>query len=346
MGFRPRSIAVGDFNGDGIDDLATAHCGSRDVSVLLGNGDGTFQPERRGPYVGECPTSIAVGDFNGDGKEDVVTANLVSGDVTILLGNGDGSFRAFRVYATDDDPLPRPNSVVVGDFNGDGIQDLAVANDRVDNVAVLLGNGDGTFQRIGNFHLGASVGPRSVVIGDFNRDGIQDLATANSASRDVSILIGNGDGTFQQARNFPTGEFRPLESVAVGDFNDDGIEDLAAVGWSINGWTLLGNGDGSFQPARAFAVGWFPLYSVVVGDFNGDGKQDLALANTGLHSVSILLGNGDGSFQQARNFPVGNGPLSVAIGDFDGDKILDLATVNHDSDSVTVLLGNGDGRFK
>jgi VCBS repeat protein len=186
-----------------------------------------------------------------------------------------------------------PTSVAVGDFNGDGVQDLAVANFNSNNVSVLLGNGDGSFQAARNFGVGFN--PVSVAVGDFNCDGVQDLAVANFNSANVSVLLGNGDGSFRAAQNFAVGTLP--SSVAVGDFNGDGVQDLAVansgleeVSGSANVSVLLGNGDGSFQGARNFAAGSLP-YSVAVGDFNGDGLPDLAVANAYSNNVSVLINN-------------------------------------------------------
>ncbi len=178
------SMAVGDFNGDGKPDLVVANVDSDTVSVLLGNGDGTFQTAQNFG-AGRGPRSVAVGDFNGDGKLDLAVANFYSNNVSVLLGNGDGTFQAARNFAVGNGPY----SVAVGDFNGDGVQDLAVANFNSNNVSVLPGNGDGTFQAAVNF--GAGVFPSSVAVGDFNGDGLQDLAVANQGSNNVSVLINN-----------------------------------------------------------------------------------------------------------------------------------------------------------
>jgi hypothetical protein len=214
-GTNPDSAAVGDFNGDGKLDLAVANEGSDNVSILLGNGDGTFQAAV--DYgAGTDPDSVAVGDFRGNGKLDLVVANYYSNNVSILLGNGDGTFQAAVNYG-----VSAPTSVAVGDFNGDGKLDLAVAN--VFSVSVLLGNGDGTFQAAVNYGAGAE--PAWVAVGDFNGDGKLDLAVANVATGNVSVLLGNGDGTFQAAVNYGAGIG---ESVAVGDFNGDGRLDLAS----------------------------------------------------------------------------------------------------------------------
>ena len=341
-GYDPMSVAVGDFNGDGVPDLVVANRVFNNVSVLLGNGDGTFQAAQ--PIsAGTRPIFVAIGDFNGDGKLDLVVANEGSNNVSVLLGNGQGAFQAAQNFAAG----TNPQSVAVGDFNGDGKLDLAVANEGSGDVSVLLGNGDGTFQTAVAFATGTN--PQSVAVGDFNGDGKLDLAVANGgdfssgAGGNVTVLLGNGDGTFQTALAFAAGDIP--QSVAVGDFNGDGKPDLAVANLrSGDVSVLLGNGDGTFQAAQNFPAAG--ASSIAVGDFNGDGKVDLAVASG---SVSVLLGNGDGTFQAARGFVVGGSPWAVAMGDFNGDGKLDLATANGggglEPGTVSVLMGNGDGTF-
>jgi len=235
-----------------------------------------------------------------------------------------------------------PDSAAVGDFNGDGKLDLAVANEGSNNVSILLGKGDGTFQAAVDY--GAGSNPSSVAVGDFRDDGKLDLVVANDGSDNVSILLGNGDGTFQAAVNYGVGS--APTSVAVGDFNGDGKLDLAVVNELSNNFSiLLGNGDGTFQAAVNYGAG-LSLFSVAVGDFNGDGKLDLAVASGGSDYVSVLLGNGDGTFKTAVQYVAGLEPISVAVADFNGDGKLDLAVANYESNNVSILLGKGDGTFQ
>jgi hypothetical protein len=232
-----------------------------------------------------------------------------------------------------------PFSVAIADFNGDGKVDMAVTNGGSNNVSVLLGKGDGTFQAAVNYPAGTN--PTSVTVGDFNGDGKLDLAVANNGTNTVSIFLGKGDGTFQAAVNYPTGT-NPT-SVAAGDFNGDGKLDLVvANGGSGNVSILVGNGDGTFQTRLDYSVASAPR-SLAVGDFNGDGKLDLAVANSGSGNISIILGNGDGTFQTAVDYPAGPNSNSVAVGDFNGDGKLDLAVAN--DHGVNIFLGNGDGTF-
>jgi len=318
-GTDPDSVAVGDFNGDGKLDLAVANVGSNNVSILLGNGDGTFQAAV--DYgAGSNPDSVAVGDFRGDGKLDLVVANDGSNNVSILLGNGDGTFQAAVNYGVGS----APTSVAVGDFNGDGKLDLAVANELSNNVSILLGNGDGTFQAAVSYGAGMTL--FSVAVGDFNGDGKLDLVVADAVSDYISVLLGNGDGTFKTAVQYVAG-LEPF-SVAVADFNGDGKLDLAVAnneGGNVS--ILLGNGNGTFKAAVNYGTGTAPG-AVAVGDFNGDGKLDLVVGganSNNVNVVSVLLGNGDGTFQAAVNYGAGAGQTSVAVGDFNGDGRLDLA---------------------
>jgi len=321
-------------------DLAVANLGSNNVSILLGNRDGTFGAPTNFA-VGNTPIHVASGDFNGDGKLDLAVVNNVSNNVSILLGNGDGTFGAPTNFAVGNTPV----YVAVADFNGDGKLDLAVTNELASTVSILLGNGDGTFGAQTTYAVGDE--PIGIAVGDFNGDGKLDLAVSNASanSQSVSILLGNGNGTFGQATNFAVGGITPVHIVA-GDFNGDGKLDLATANEnSGNISILLGTGTGSFGTATTFVVGNTPD-RIAVGDFNGDGKLDLAVSNARSNDISILLGTGTGSFGTATNFAAG-GTLtaSVTVADFNGDGKLDLAVANENSNNVAILLGTGTGSF-
>jgi hypothetical protein len=338
IGGDPDSVAVGDFNGDGEPDLVAANLTTNTgVSVLLGNGDGTFQ-NALGYPTNFSVYSVAVGDFNGDGKLDLVIVG--SGDsVGVLLGKGNGTFQKEVDYPVGAFPI----SVAVGDLNGDGKLDLVVADSNSNAVSILLGNGDGTFQNQENYATG--IDPFSIALGDFNGDGNLDLAVTNYVSNTVSVLLGNGDGTFQGQKTYATGS--EPNSVAVGDFNGDGKLDLVVTNSYSNNNTvsvLLGNGNGTFQSQKTYATGVLP-FSVAVGDFNGDGKLDLAVGDAGgavpnengFGTASILLGNGDGTFQKPMNYVASGEPFSVAVGDFNQDGRPDLAVAEYPG-GVSVLL--------
>ena len=327
---QPESVVIGDFNQDGIPDLAvTSFSGA--VSVLIGNGDGTFRGHVDYP-TGAGARGVVTGDFNGDGKLDLAIANQTSNTVSILLGNGDGTFQGHVDYPAGAGPF----SLATGDFDEDGALDLVVVNQTNNQVSVLLGVGDGTFVFSASYDTGQL--PFGVVTGDFNQDGQLDLAVANYSDNTVSILLGNGDGTFGAHTDYATG---PLpEMLATADLNADGKLDLAvgtdqATASQIS--ILVGNGDGTFQPHNDFPAGSKPR-SVIPVDLNGDGKVDLAVANYGSSTVSLLLGNGDGTFSSRIDYPTGASPQSITAGDFAGNGRLDLAVADYGADTASVLL--------
>jgi hypothetical protein len=286
-GSGPYSVVVADFNLDGKFDVAVSDFGAAGgapgVDILLGNGDGTFQ-EAKHYDAGDQPTQLAVADFNGDGRPDLAVTNRTQDTVTVLLGNGDGSFQAPQNYKVGRTPI----FVAVGDFNLDGKPDMVVANNGDNSVSVLLGNGDGTFQKaqtLNNVDTGV-YGPYSIVVADFNGDKKPDLAVANFSEGTISVLLGNGNGTFQEKHDYPTGD-GPF-TLAQGKFLGNGKLDLVTANNSNTVSVLLGNGDGTVQPVQNYKAGYSPA-SVAVGDFNGDGKPDLAVANRGDSTISVLL---------------------------------------------------------
>lgn len=264
-------MAVGDLNQDGRLDVAVTNNTSSSISILLGNGDGTFN--LAGSYPTDLsPTAIVAADFNHDGHLDLAVVNSGAGDVTILLGNGDGTFKTGTPIFLGGSPT----DAVAGDFNGDGIVDLAVTNGALFSrvVVVLLGNGDGTFRLTQSATVGNE--PISVAAGEFSQNRIESLAVADLASNSVSVLAGNGDGTFQPAATY--GGAHGPAGIAVADFDSDGKLDLAVCN-DVTGKVSVypGNGDGTFQAATNFAVGGYPT-SLTVGDLDGNGRNGIVTA--------------------------------------------------------------------
>ncbi len=236
----------------------------------------------------------------------------------------------------------KPFSATATDANHDGISDLIVANSSDNNVGVLLGNGDGTFQTQATYATGA--GAFAVKTGDFNKDGNPDLAVTNFSTTTVSILLGNGDGTFQTQTTYAVGN--GPASIAVADFDYDGNLDLAVANERDNTISvLLGNGDGTFQAQHTYATGGSPA-AVASADFNKDGYADLAVANNMDGTVGILLNMGDGTFNAIVPYTVGTSPVSIATADYNADGNIDLAVANLSSNNFSVLPGVGDGTFQ
>src|ERR1022692_1416909 len=315
-------VVAGDFNHDGKLDIAVI---GDYLSVLLGNGDGTFQHPVNYTGLGGW---IAVGDFNGDGNLDLATCDATN-SVSVFLGNRDGTFQSPKTSMTTG--LCR--FVVVGDFNGDHKLDVAIIDPPY--VSVLLGNGDGTFQApIDNSSF---VGSQSLAVGDFNNDHLLDVAVAGSfgGSANIGVLLGNGNGTLQSSLTYSLSSTPNL--VAAGDFNRDGNLDLA-VGFEFGGVAVfLGEGNGSFLPEVDYGT-YGGTGEVYASDFSGDGALDLAVA--GAPGFSELVNRGDGTFGLAQYFPAGRYAYALGVGDFNGDHKPDVVYLDSTL-GVTTLLNTG-----
>jgi hypothetical protein len=357
-GHGPNAIALGDFNNDGKPDIAVVNaCGDKlcetngVVKVLLNNGDGTFTggPSSQAADSGNS-LALTAADFDNDGNLDLAVVNTAInqlGDVTILLGKGNGRFKLVNAYGVNDEV---PEFVRAGDFNHDGKADIAVTLNNPGGVSVLLGNGDGSFQN--PVFYAVEDGPQDLAIADVNNDGNLDLLAVNECGHTdgcrqgtISVLLGNGNGTFQTQQSYFAGLF-PLE-VAVGDFNGDRNLDLVLnlpcgtdSSCVSNGGVgvLLGNGDGTFQNVMNYAGTGMDTARVGTGFLAGVETPDIVALNYNSANITLFKGVGDGTFANGKTFKVGANPVSVGAGDLNGDGADDLAVLNEANRNVSVLL--------
>jgi hypothetical protein len=337
----PSSIAVGDFNGDGKLDMAVAD--NRFVWIYLGNGNGTFERPLR-YTVGVQPCSVAAADLNHDGAIDLVVADRSGGKLYLLTGKGDGSFTSAPfALATE------PTFVGFADVNRDKELDLLVVNFNSTAISVFLNLGKGNFARHPiDTHVTNVVS--AVASGDFDQDGKIDLAVTEflGSANDVTILMGNGDGTFRKGASYAVSS-EPV-SVVAADFRGSGTVDLAVDELLGQIDVLLGKGDGTFQAPAHYPVP-FPN-QLTAADINGDGEIDLVASvnpianNMGSGAASVLLGLGDGSFQSPQSYLAGISATAVALGDLNGDRRLDILVGTETSTyGINVLLNTGPVKF-
>jgi type II secretory pathway component GspD/PulD (secretin) len=338
VGVSPSSVTTGSFNGDASLDVAVVNHGANTVSILLGNGDGTFGGHTDFA-TGVAPVAVVAADFDKDGRQDLAVANQTDNTVSILRGNGDGTFAAH----TDIPVGTGPVALVTADFNKDGNPDLAVLNQTTNTVSILLGNGDGTFKPKQDYAIGTT--PSAMTFGDFNNDGNIDLVATNHGANTLSMLLGKGDGTFSSRTDFDTST--GPSSVAAADFNGDGRLDLAVTNQTVNTVSIFaGNGDGTFSTRTDYATGIDPV-AVIAADFNADSHPDLVVANQTDNTVSIFLGLGDGTLLTPFPLSTGNGPVALAQGALTSSEaatatLPDLVVANQSSDSISVILNSSN----
>lgn len=338
-GAEPVAIAMGDFNGDGNEDLATANFTSATVSVLLGNGDGSF--DAKTDYAtGAGPYSIVVCDLNDNNQLDLATANLHAGTVSVLLGNGDGSFASSTNYNAGDNP----QSLVTGDLNGDANSDLAVMNGSDGTVMIFPGRGDGTLAQPIEYSTfpGGAYGASTLTSGDLNDDGYLDLVAADYQLR---VLLGTEDGSFTLGDPLNTSAGDVSQAV-IADFDADGRPDLGLADPGGRGWTgavyvSYGTGSGTFdgQPGYTPLSGDNTL-ALVAGDLNQDDKADLAACT--YSALSVMISNYyDGRLEPNCTYELACSALGV--GDVNNDGNLDVAVTSREDNRASILLGSGDG---
>ena len=336
------SDAITDSGGTQLDGNGNGNPGSNyvcDFVVPPHRRPASRSPPPWSPVAARASGAQVVGDFTNNGQEDLVVSTPAG--LTLMLGNGSGGFSSATVIPGSSTTV---KGLAVGDFNHDGNLDLVATVANV-GAEVFLGDGKGDFSA----PLAYAVTGAAIATGDFNGDGITDLAVANYANSTVSVLLGNGTGGFGAPTTYSTGGTGPRAIVAA-DFNGDGKLDLAVANYgSGNVGLLLGNGAGGFSAATVYSTGGSNPQSLAVADFNGDGKPDLAVVNYSASSntIAVLLGNGTGGFSSPALYGTTNlSPWNVVAGDFAGNGKIDLAVSNAVSPGViSVLPGNGDGTF-
>lgn len=357
--------AVWDVNGDGNLDLVFVDSHSpANLWVLLGNGSGSFGTPTSVPLSGAV-SNVVFADFNGDGVLDL--AGITSGQDTVYLGHAGGTFASGVALTNPDGQYDICNNTA-GDLNGDGMWEIISANcssgGAAGTLTVYVNNGNGSF-KTGVYYAAATetidntaanISPLAVSIADVNGDGNADVIVSNHDSGDITVLLGNGNGTL----NVPTVGYNtggnPKTSAIVQDFNGDGIPDIVVPDDNLSFIYLQGYGDGSFRSALDFfspVPGGFSAGATTIasGDFNNDGIPDLVVGNDGYNpsgsglGITVYLSNPDGSMQPGINVGTGGAYEGVAVADFNGDGNLDVATVNQSNNGVEIYFGNGKGGF-
>jgi hypothetical protein len=361
VGTMPVALLTANFDGGATLDLVAANLDSNNFSVALGNGDGTFATavattigQTNSISLADTPTDLAAGLLDGDANLDLVVSGFatLTGRVAVLLGNGDFTFDP----AINTIVGVRPGSLVLGDFNGDTLTDVALTDSAADRIRVLDGNGDGSFGATTSFGVG--VMPTGIVAGLFDAGSVLDLAAVNTGGNNFSVALGNPDAAsgFAPATSTTIASsaavaigFTPTD-LAAGNLDDGSATDLAVVGFTGGTGRLgvfLGNGDTTFAAPLVTDVGG-RLSSVVIGDFFPDNKNDLAVTDADNNAILILLGNPDAAsgFDAPSSYAVGAEPVALVSGLFNTGSVLDLLAVNHGSGDVSAIFGNNDGTFR
>jgi len=332
-GDTPSSIAIGDVNSDGFNDYVVSHsnAGAQEISLRIGNGDGTFSASGD-INVGGRITYITLADVNFDGILDIVAANADSSSLTVLVGNGNGTFSAPVNYSPGAGITP--TKLVVADFNHDLTNDVATINNN-NTVTIFLGQFDGTLINLTNYTVGST--PSFIIACDLNRDGKKDLAIANKDDNTISILLGYGDGTFALAQSYNAGAGSNPVSIGAVDVDSDRDLDLLVAKEGDNLISIfLNNSFGGFNPSSKTISLTSPSF-ILVADFDYDKKEDFVVTDSSTMNVTFFQSIGS-YFATGVSVEAGTVPIAIAVGDLNGDEVVDVLVLNRDSRDVSVLI--------
>jgi len=351
VGTTPFYVAIADLNHDGKPDLVVANFADDTLSILLGNGDGTFKSQTT-VATGIGPDFVSIEDINKDGIPDILVANSSDETLQVVLGKGDGTFTLKGITQVGP-PVSKATlqSMVVADFNKDGNLDVVITGGDASSqiVTYLGGNGDGTFRTARGIITGLQT--LYLQVADVDGDGNLDLVAGSFSNSTMRVLLGNGKGGFSTGRDYPDNGLTTssgTQAYALADVNGDGKPDIVTVNSSASFLQVLYNdGNGRFDLANSYDTGSIPS-DVQTADLNGDHHADVVLINTADGTLGVLLGNGDGTLQPMQTYNLGAGthPQRLVLADVDGDGKLDAITANNGDGTVSVLLGNGDGTFQ
>ncbi len=349
VGENPGSVEIADFNHDKFPDIAVASESDSTVTILLGNGKGSFKDAQRSPFfVGPQPNDISIRDFNRDGNEDLAIANHEKKYLTVLLGSGTGNFNNAPGSPFATAGIPHVHGIAAGDFNQDGKWDLATDSWGNDNVEILFGGSQALFNSSTVFFKVGKRPYQRLRAADLNADGHDDIVTTNTEGNNVTILLSNGKQNFHEVAGspFPCGD-NPF-GIAIGDINADGKPDLAIInspgsmgaGKGKNGLTvLLNDGKGIFTTMRGspYDAGKIPN-RIAIGDVNGDGVNDIVTSDSDSNNIYVFLMTKAGIVLSASVITVGNHAKGIAIADLDGNGKADIVVSNNMDDDIAVIL--------
>ena len=344
----PYFVTVADFNNDDYYDIAATIINVNEVVIFFGDGNGTFELARRySTGSGSSPYGIAAADLDNDKHLEIVVTYWGTGYVSVLTEYYVAEFANQSTYLTGS--APHPYSIAVNDFNNDGRSDVVVANSGTDNLGILFGLANGTFDTPMKYSIGTDSYPQYVITGDINKDNHIDIVSVNSKNDTISVIMGYGNGTFASQMILSTGVNSHPYAMAMGDFNNDQRVDFVIANQGTDSvGILIGFDYGTFQSSAIYSKeNNLRPRAVVVNDFNNDNRLDIAVTFRSSNTLAVLLGYGNGSFTDMISYSTGSDslPFMLTVNDFNNDTQLDIVVVNSGSNIIGVFLGYGNGSF-